>query len=315
MSIPSRRLPALLRLSSVVLLWIVLSQPDWAMDLTGGLMYAVPAPNGTPSLDGSETGWDLTAVEPMWVDPQSVKLMHAKYALNYDENNLYVYARLSLPNRKLTNPNGPTDTYWFGDMLEFRVCSDPSIQTPLNRKDPATLNSNRICHMAFWKDTATGEAYFAITHGDFTKSQGKALNPPGPKLAITEGAADYVVQAVVPWSVLNVPSGKNPFVPGSRMTANWTMHWGSNTDAQFPALYTQNPGVAAYIAWDKWGQVEFSPTGNLKSRHRPWRTPWLTSPMLPPSAYPSRLTCPMPENSYWRVGCACRETLMGSLGS
>ena len=265
--IPSHRhFPTRLVLGAL-LLWLMSSQPGWTMDLTGGLMYAVPAPNGTPSLSGADTGWDLTSVESMWVDPQNARLMHAKYALNYDENNLYVYARVSLPNRKLANPNSPTDSYYIGDMIEFRVCSDPSIQTPLNRKDPATLNSNRICHMSFWKDTAAGQTYFAIAYGDLANSKGNALNPPGSKVAITEGAADYVVQAIVPWSALNVPGGKNPFAPGSRMTGIWAMHWGSNQSDQYPALYTQNPGGAAYNSWDKWGLVEFSPTGNLKSRH------------------------------------------------
>ena len=38
-----------------------------------GLMYTVPAPKGVPALDGSDTGWDLSAAEPVWMSTQLAK--------------------------------------------------------------------------------------------------------------------------------------------------------------------------------------------------------------------------------------------------
>src|SRR5450755_3176359 len=102
-----------------------------AFDLANGLIYAVPAPKGTPALDGSDTGWDLSGAEPVWMSTQLAKQLHATVALNYDDNNLYVYAKVSLPGRKLVNHNGPADPFWSGDDFELRLCSDPSLGYPL----------------------------------------------------------------------------------------------------------------------------------------------------------------------------------------
>jgi len=237
-----------------------------AIDLTGGLMKAVPAPNGSPALDGTDIGWDLTAAEPMWVSPQTVQKMHAMLALDYDATNIYVYARISLDRGKLHNPNGPADPFWGGDMLELRLSSDPSLPFPLEPNNPKVEPSDRVCHLSFWKNTLDGKIYLNIAYGGMHgNGKGKVVNPPGSQVAVTEGTDDYVIQAKVPWSVLRVPDGKNPYPPGSRMTALWGVHWGGEN--QFAALYTRNPGAFGFINWGSWGQIEFSPTGNLKPVH------------------------------------------------
>lgn len=258
---------SLLNVSLFVLLAIfVLAPSARGLDLTNGLMMAVPTPNGPPALDGTDTGWDLSDTEPMWIAPQTAKLMHARMALNYDANNLYVYARISLEGPKLKNENGPADEFWAGDLLELRLSSDPAMPFPLDPGAPTVKGSNRICHMSFWKDTLNGKVYFGIAYGGMHGgSRGKAFNPPGSKVTITEKPGEYVVEAQIPWSALNVPGGKNPFGPGSRMTAIWGVHWGF--DNQIAALYSRNPGAFAFLYWSDWGQVEFSPTGHLKPRH------------------------------------------------
>src|SRR3984885_4471038 len=120
------------RLALAILFVVALSVSSArAFDLADGLMYAVPAPNGAPALDGSDTGWDLSGAEPVWMSTQLAKQLHGNLALNYDNDNLYVYAKVSLPDRKLKNLNGPTDGFWNGDILEFRLCSDPSLGYPL----------------------------------------------------------------------------------------------------------------------------------------------------------------------------------------
>jgi len=80
-----------------------------AIDLSNGLMYAVPAPNGPPAFDGTDKGWDLSAAEPAWMSAQMAKELHAKLAVNYDADNLYIYVKATLPGRKLTSPGGPAD--------------------------------------------------------------------------------------------------------------------------------------------------------------------------------------------------------------
>jgi len=241
-----------------------------AFDLSNGLMVAVPAPKGPPALDGSDTGWDLSGAEPVWMSTQLAKQLHGTLALNYDDEHLYVYAKVSLPGRKIVNRNGPADPYWAGDCLELRLCSDPSLPRPLNMQNPKMQTSKQVCHISMWKDSNDRKDFICIQYGGMHGgSQGKAFNPPGSKIVVTETENQYVVQAVLPWSALNVPDGKNPFNVGERMTAIFGLHW--LTPTQFysvNAVYAQNPGDFAFLNWQTWGQVEFSPAGSLKPRHK-----------------------------------------------
>ncbi len=243
--------------------------PVQAFDLSNGLMYAVPAPKGEPALDGSDNGWDLSGAEPIWMSTQLAKQLHGSVALNYDDNNLYVYAKVSLPGRKMINHNGPADPFWGGDCVELRLVSDPSLPYPASNSNPVMHTSKQVCHIEFWKDTNDDKDYINIQYGGMHGGgQGKVFNPPGSKLVITQTENQYVVQAVLPWSALNVPNGKNPFKPGQRMTNIFGLHW--LTPTQFysvNAVYSSSPGDFAFMQWQCWGQTEFSATGNLKPHH------------------------------------------------
>jgi hypothetical protein len=196
-----------------------------AIDLSNGLMLAVPAPKGPPALDGSETGWDLSGAEPVWMSTQLAKQLHASLALNYDADALYVYARVRLPGRKVVNPNGPLDQFWYSDCVELRLCSDAARTTPLNMQNPAD-QTNRVCHVTFWKDSRSGTGHMNILYGGLHGGgKGKAADPAGSRTVVTETENQYLVQARLPWSALNVPGGKNPFAPGSRMIGVWAIHW------------------------------------------------------------------------------------------
>ena len=266
------KIPALRSLSFYLLslcLLLLSNPPANALDLSEGLMRAVPAPNGPPALDGSDKGWDLSGAEPVWMSAQLAKELHASLALNYDDDNLYVYAKVNLPGRKLTNHNGLTESFWNGDIIELRLCSDPSLGYPLSNNDPVMHTSKQVCHITFWKNTDDGKNFINILYGGMHGGgQGKAFNPPGSKIAFTESENQYVMQAVLPWSALNVPGGKNPFKPGSKMTTIFGLHWATSTwFYAVNAVYTTSPGDFAFMQWQYWGQTEFSPTGNLKPRH------------------------------------------------
>jgi len=292
------KFPASLSLRSFVFIFLctmlMACRPARAVDLSQGLMRAVPAPNGPPAMDGSDNGWDLTGAEPVWMSTQLAKQLHASIALNYDDNNLYVYAKVSLPDRKLKNHNGPTDGFWNGDILEFRLCSDPSLAYPLSNANPVMHTSKQVCHITFWKDTNDGKTYINIQYGGMHGGgQGTALNPAGSQNVITESDNQYVIQAVLPWSVLNVPGGKNPFKPGSKMTAIFALHWATSTwFYAVNAVYSASPGDFAFMQWQDWGQVEFSPTGNLKPQHGTMEEA-LAATTTPPIGVP--ITIKVPE--------------------
>jgi len=269
-----------------------------AFDLSNGLMVAVPAPKGPPALDGSDKGWDLSGAEPVWMSNQLAKELHGSVALNYDADNLYVYAKASLPGRKLLNHNGPADPFWAGDCVELRLVSDPSLPYPASNGHPVMHSSKQVCHIEFWKDTNDGKDYINIQYGGMHGGgQGKVFNPPGSKIVITETENQYVAQVVLPWSALNVPDGKNPFKPGARMTTIFGLHW--LTPTQFysvNAVYAQNPGDFAFLNWQTWGQTEFSPTGNLKPRHGTMEEALATSASAAKSEVGVPITVNVPED-------------------
>jgi hypothetical protein len=259
------KLQRLSLLFAVAVAALLFSMPLRALDLTKGLMWAVPTPGGkAPDIDGDLKDWDLSAAEPIWITAETAQQIQAHVALMYDADALYIGARISLPGRPIRNPNNPTDAFWWGDVLEFRLASDPSLPAPLDPRDPAIKASNRIVHLSLFKNSQTDKDYLHIAYGvDLDK--GKTVNPPGSRIVITQGRNEYVIEARVPWSALNVPGRKNPFAPGQKMTAVWGVHWGGET--QTAALYRANPGAFAFMQAQTWGQVAFSRTGHLPPQH------------------------------------------------
>ena len=241
-----------------------------AIDLSGGLLYAVPPLDGKPpTLTGRASDWDLSVAEPFWIANQTATQMNAAVALEYDKANLYFFAKVHLPSgRKLQNENSPADPFWKGDMLELRLCSDPTIPYPLPAfADPRVADSNRICHISMWEDTVDGKTNCNIAYGGKLHA-GNILNPPGIRLVFTETDGGYIAEAKIPWTALNVPDGVNPFAAGQRMAILFGAHWKFNDFfATGSAIYNANPGEFGFRNLQDWGQAEFSPKGNLPPRH------------------------------------------------
>jgi len=219
--------------------------PARAIDLTGGVMQAVPTKNGVaPKIDGDLSDFDLSRAEPIVISTQTARRMNAQVALNYDQNALYIAAKVGMPNRRIHNPNNPQDAFWWGDVLEFRVAADPSLPKPLQNG----VNSDRVAHLTMWKNSETGKDFLFIGYG-VNIDKGSAANPTGTQIVIKEqGTTGYTLEARVPWSVLHAPGGVNPFKPGQSMTAVWSPHWGG--EMQVAALYRRNPGSFAFNAPD-----------------------------------------------------------------
>lgn len=238
-----------------------------AVDLTNGLMMAVPTPEGkAPAIDGNLQDWDMSAAEPIWIAPESASMYHASLVMMYDEDALYVGVQASLPNRPLKNTYTPLDGFWWGDCMQLRLVADPQLPWPAG-KGGAFTDNTRVAHLTFWKYTETKEDFLQITYGvDLNK--GAALNPAGSKTVITTtGQTGYTMESRIPWSALNVPGGKNPFAPGQRMTGIFEILWGGDA-YRVASIYAQNPGVFAFQNPGTWGQIEFSPKGNLAPRHQ-----------------------------------------------
>ena len=240
----------------------LLALPGRALDLTNGVMQAVPTKNAQPpKIDGDLSDFDLSASEPIVLAEQTARSYNADVALNYDDAALYIAARVALPNRRIHNPNSPVDAFWGGDVLELRVAADPTLPKPLNN----SVQSDRVAHLTMWRNSETGQDFLFVAYG-VNIDKGSQANPSGTQIVIKEhGTSHYTLEARVPWSVLHAPGGTNPFQPGQSMTAVWSPHWGG--ERQVAALYRQNPGTFAFNQPGSWGEVEFSAKGNLPPRH------------------------------------------------
>jgi hypothetical protein len=239
------------------LAWFFMGGRLLAVDWSGGEMTALPVAQGaTLRIDGDLGDWNLSAAEPVYIAAQTAAAMHAEWAFQYDDDALYIAAKVSLPDRPYTNLNDPQDAFWSQDVIQFRFSSDPSLAYPLNRDRDS--KSDRIHHVTFWKNSSTGVDFMQISNGS-RLDQGKVLNPPGSHLKIaTEDQKRYIVEARIPWAALNVPGGKNPFRPGESAASVAETLWIGGDKARVALGYRKNPGSFAFQQPDSWGKLIFA---------------------------------------------------------
>lgn len=242
--------------------------PLRAVDLSNGLITALPVKGErAPEIDGDLGDWDLSAQEPVYISEQVARTMNAEWAFMYDEDALYVSVRAALPERPYHNPNNPQDAFWSNsDILQFRIGSDPTLPYPLNRDRDS--GSDRVTHVAFWKNSETEEDFIHLNRG-VKLNRGQVVNPEGAKLVIkTEGEKFYTAEARIPWSALKVPDGKNPFKAGDKAPIVVETLWVGGDKSRVAAGYSENPGTFAFNSPHKWGQLEFA-AQSLGERRRP----------------------------------------------
>ncbi len=234
------------------------------IDLSGGILRAVPVPEGVAiSVDGDVSEWDLSGAEDVWMASETADRFRARLAVMYDEKALYVAAKVRLPDRSLHNPNSPIEPFWRGDCLQFRMIADPAIP---HNADAARLKENsRVISLSMWKDTGTGQDHLHVVSG-VKFDQGVLVDPPEAVVAIIPKDGGYIMESRIPWAALNVPDGVNPFKPGERMTFVAEVLW-DHTTLRVAAIYDKNPGVFAFKNPQEWGQLEFCPAGALPARH------------------------------------------------
>ena len=286
-----------------------------AADLSQGVMLAVPVAQG-PKINGSLKGWNLAAADPIWMSVSTAKKMNALAVLEYTQRALYFGVRVTLPDRKIYNPNGPLDTFWKGDELELRLVADPKVAYPINPGAANVKNNLRVAHMAFWKDTRNGKCYIHLAHG-IKYNLDIQVNPPGSAVNIVEhGKHGYTMTARIPWSVLDAPGGVLPFKPGQKMAAIISIHWGGIT-YQTNAVYRKDPGGFAFMDASSWGQVEFAKTGHIAPLYPPLDKYLASLKPKSPKGVPITVQVPRKEhvsiNIFGPHGSVVRELMTGAV--
>lgn len=248
----------------ILLLITFFSSNVCAADFTYGLSKAVPVKNGkAPTIDGRLDDWDLSFMEPAYGTEQTADKKNMEWAVMYDDDALYLAAKISLPGRPYKNDATAIEGYWWGDCLQFRLSSDPSLPNPI-QKDGSRTN-DRVAHIGIWKNTNTEECFIHLAYGTYL-DLGSDVNPVGSKVAIlTDATSGYTIEVKLPWTSLHVPGGKNPFMSGDKTAFIVEPKW---SDLGFPACFRVNPGTFSFLNPQTWGQLEFCAT-SPRVRQRP----------------------------------------------
>ena len=227
-----------------------------ATDFANGEMLAVPVKDGKPPvIDGKLDDWDMAAQEPIYISAATAEAMNAEWAVMYDENALYVSSHAAMPGRKYFNNSNPQDAFWSQDIAQIRLSSDPALSYPLNRD--RDKDTDRILHISFWKNHETGIAFMDVAAGVRLNLK-KVVNPEGSEIAMNINSdKEYILEARIPWSALNVPDGKNPFKAGESGVFFAESLWIGGDKSRTALNYNRNPGTFGFMTPDTWGKVSY----------------------------------------------------------
>jgi hypothetical protein len=234
-----------------------------------GVAAALPLKDGrAPVIDGRLDDWDRSGAVLAWNAEELAESENVALFFMYDEANFYVGAEMALGDHDNTNENRPQDRYWQGDLVQIRICTDPSLPHPLpraNRRDPDSpfRGKDDVTCINLWRNSVDGSDNLYVTPGAFFDCP-NAFFPEGSAMKSTVGERSLTMEARIPWSALGVKDGKCPFAPGDRMAAVADIKWFPGSDGHATAaIYHRDPGSFAFLNIDTWGQIEFHATGNL----------------------------------------------------
>lgn len=227
-------------------------------------MRARPLKDGrAPVIDGNFDDWDLSGVVRCWNAEAYAETQNCSLAMMYDDEALYLAIQMIFTGREALNPNRPQDRYWWGDLVQFRLCVDPKMPHPLpgaNRNDPKSQYwKNTIVNcINIWKNTLDGSDNLYFTPGVYFDCP-TTLNPAGTAVKVVTFDGGLRAEAKITWASLGVAGGKMPFAVGEKMPAVFDIKWSPGTDGHFTAaVFYKDPGPFAFLNPGYWGQVAFT---------------------------------------------------------
>jgi hypothetical protein len=228
----------------------------------------VPAP-GKVVIDDKLDDWDLSGEILTYEFLETAEKRHARTALMYDAENLYIMVKFRDDTPMMNMVNGKVDKSrgWDSDAFQLRLINDPLIGYPIQVKKNLPIGRDLI----FWYFTGQKEPWLAVT--DFT------VVPPGESKYDFENArvfsgADsgvafapidggYILEAKVPWKRLDMTG---PPAPGTKIAMTSQHLWGNDTGTRYSTSVndiTAPGGGFTYQRITGWGYAYFEPTGKL----------------------------------------------------
>lgn len=227
---------------------------------------AVPAP-GKVVIDGNLDDWDLSGEILTYDYPMFAEQRHARTALMYDAENLYVSVRFR-DDTPLMNFIDAHDAEkearsisrgWSGDALQLRINVDPRLGYPL---PPGTV-SDSLSHITMWYYTPRKEAQMSIERGmDFHDPTRYYSDDTG--LAFKRTDDGYTLEGKLSWKLLKAPE---PPRPGTVLgiTTQYLFGDANGLKASVHDLTTRQSYT--YQTAEAWGYVLFEAKGQLSRQH------------------------------------------------
>ena len=244
-------------------------------------MTAVPAP-GNVVIDGDLSEWDWSGRIRMFADIAFENTYSNETAVMYDDDYYYVGFKVKDPT-PMENPFDPEKEgtwIWKKDCVQLRFITDKVMWCTF------AYNNVRNCSMLlqdYWVDDNNGGGevdsiiYYSNAYDtNLTNHKIIKLNPrvvEGIELAYKKDVygEGYNIELKVPWELLYAEKPKE--MSGKTIRMGIEMYWGDNTDRTNHVYnYKDNMQKGETLRdffWtgkDMWGNVTFSPTGNVPVR-------------------------------------------------
>jgi len=263
-----------------------------AQQLTTGArnksVSVVPAP-GKVVIDGQLDDWDLTGEILTYSFPETAEKYHARTALMYDKDALYLSVRVRDDSPLMNFIDGKIDKSqgWKNDAVQFR----------LRTSDTSAVD------MVMWYFTGRKEATLSINpitvQGNelqYRFEESQAVLGAESGMAYLQTDDGYTLEARFPWKRFGLATAP---APGTKMATSMQFLWGNASGTgNWPTVSMNDLLTSASFAYQNcgaWGEAVFEPTGHLA------RTPEKL-PSRPEMAKPLTFTYAVPKDGHVSIG-------------
>jgi len=247
-------------------LWAVPAQTQVVTAGKHKYLSVVPAP-GKVIIDGSLDDWDLSGEILCYDFPQTAERRHARLALMYDQEALYIGAFFKdfSPLMNMVNPRTDAVRGWDADCLQFRVIGDPTVPFPPTVAKEAP---NAGVDTMLWYYTGADEPAICVnpltllTNGSMKYGVPAVYIGAETQMAFRKVENGYFLEARVPYQRFGI-TGKP--APGTRMAATVQFLWGNEKGTKYATSVNELTmgGTFSYQTYMNWGYLLFEATGKL----------------------------------------------------
>ncbi|MFP4058769.1 MAG: hypothetical protein ACLF0G_18020 [Candidatus Brocadiia bacterium] len=237
-------------------------------------LFVVPRP-GEVTIDARLDDWDLSGQIWAYVVRQTAEMQSARFAAMYDDQALYLSAKVRDPNPLMNRHDPWVDGHkaWDADACQFRMVLDPEQGYPVRQSSFQPVPNDQMVHLILWYYTDRKEPNLQMHVGmDYqvpeTATRPHGVVPHEKFQAAYREAPDgrgYTFEYRIPWKTLGArrPPGAGDIVAGT-VQFNWSRPDGLKTAGGSAWAYDVMAGPGfPFQSSACWGKLIFSPEGDL----------------------------------------------------